>query len=196
MLKNNKKQLALTSFVILLPAIVGLLLWNRLPALLPTHYALTGEADTFGAKAIAVFVIPLLTLFTHWLCVLLTATDRKNAGRNDKMFRVMLWICPLVSIFDSALLFAIPTGNTASGAFAAGASVRRDRKLSSQMHAEHDAWHQAPLDAWQRRELERDAPLCREGLGLLRACDRAVCGASGEVRFSDGWRDFCRSDRP
>ena len=114
MLKNNKKQLALTSFVILLPAIVGLLLWNRLPALLPTHYALTCEADPFGAKAIAVFVIPLLTLFTHWLCVLLTATDRKNAGRNDKMFRVMLWICPLVSIFDSALLFAIPTGNTAS----------------------------------------------------------------------------------
>ena len=111
MLKNNRKQLIFSSLLILLPGIAGLLLWNRLPALMPTHYAITGEADSFGAKAIAVFVIPLLTLAAHWLCILLTATDRKNAGRNDKMFRVMLWVCPLVSIFDSALLFAIPTGN-------------------------------------------------------------------------------------
>lgn len=114
MLKNNKKQLIFSSLLILLPAIAGLLLWNRLPALMPAHYGITGEADSFGAKAVAVFIIPLLTLFTHWLCILLTATDRKNAGRNDKMFRVMLWVCPLVSIFDSALLIAIPAGNSFS----------------------------------------------------------------------------------
>ena len=114
MLKNHKTQLVLTSLVILLPAIVGLLLWDRLPKLMPTHYALTGEADTFGTRTIAVFIIPLLTLAAHWLCVLLTAADRKNTGRNDKMFRVMLWVCPLVSIFDSALLFAIPAGNAFS----------------------------------------------------------------------------------
>ena len=65
MLKNNKKQLIFSSLLILLPGFAGLLLWDRLPALLPTHYGLTGEADTFGAKAIAVFVIPLLTLIAH-----------------------------------------------------------------------------------------------------------------------------------
>ena len=114
MLKNNKKQLIFSSLLILLPALVGLLLWNRLPELLPTHIGITGEADSFGAKAIAVFVIPLLTLFTHWLCILLTAADHKNAGRNDKIFRAMLWVCPLVSIFDSALLIAIPAENAFS----------------------------------------------------------------------------------
>lgn len=114
MLKNNKKQLALTSFVILLPALVGLLLWNRLPLLQSTQDALTGHTDGFGARTIAVFIIPLLTLAVHWLCVLLTASDPKNAGRNDKMFRVMLWVCPLVSLFDSALLLAIPAENAFS----------------------------------------------------------------------------------
>ena len=45
MIRKNKGILLLTSIIILLPAAVGLLLWNRLPAMLPTHWGMDGAAD-------------------------------------------------------------------------------------------------------------------------------------------------------
>jgi len=33
----------------------------------------------------------------HWLCVLFTARDKGNQGRNRKMFQIVLWTIPLIS---------------------------------------------------------------------------------------------------
>ena len=42
---KNKKYWLVTSLVTLLPIVLGLLLWNRLPEKLPTHFGVDGAAD-------------------------------------------------------------------------------------------------------------------------------------------------------
>ena len=62
MFRNKKKQLIFSSLAILFPIAVGLILWDRLPETLTTHWGFDGQADGWSALPIAVFVPPLLIL--------------------------------------------------------------------------------------------------------------------------------------
>lgn len=48
MIKENKKKLIITSIIILVPIIIGLVLWNKLPDKLPTHWNSAKEKLTGG----------------------------------------------------------------------------------------------------------------------------------------------------
>ena len=56
MLRENKRKLFLSSAVILLPVLFGLIVWNRLPGTLITHWGADGKADGSAAKELAVSV--------------------------------------------------------------------------------------------------------------------------------------------
>ena len=62
MIKRNIKRLILTSIIMLIPMVVGLLLWNRLPELVPSHWGIDGQVDSWSSKAFAVFGFPGLLL--------------------------------------------------------------------------------------------------------------------------------------
>ena len=47
-MKTNKKTLILTSIVILLPILIGILLWNKLPDSMAIHFNFDNEADGYG----------------------------------------------------------------------------------------------------------------------------------------------------
>ena len=53
MFKKNLKKIIIGSVVILLPMLAGLILWNRLPELLPMHWNAAGEIDGWGSRASA-----------------------------------------------------------------------------------------------------------------------------------------------
>lgn len=55
MKKINLKLLFLTSILTLLPILVGVILWKDLPASLPSHFGLDGQADGFSSKFEVVF---------------------------------------------------------------------------------------------------------------------------------------------
>lgn len=106
MLKQYKKSLILTSLLTLLPIPVGLLLWNRFPETMAVHWGITGEVDGYTSPGFMVFGFPLLMLAFHWLCVFFTALDKGNHGRNQKMFRVVLWTIPIISNLSLLGLYA------------------------------------------------------------------------------------------
>ena len=106
MLKQNKRKLLISSAVILLPALVGLLLWNRLPDRMTTHWGADGIADGWSGKAFAVFALPLILLAFHWLCLLFTAKDPGNRGQSPKVFSLVIWIMPIVSLFANGTVYA------------------------------------------------------------------------------------------
>ena len=62
MIKKHKWTLLMSSVVILLPILAGLLLWNRLPEQIPTHWGPTGEADGWSSKGFAVIGLPAIVL--------------------------------------------------------------------------------------------------------------------------------------
>lgn len=110
MIKKNLKTLIITSIVILLPILAGLILWDKLPEQIPTHWNAAGEIDGWSSKAFAVFGLPVIMLAMHWLCVLGTAADPKKANHSDKMMQLMLWIVPFLSVALFALTYVAALG--------------------------------------------------------------------------------------
>lgn len=110
MIRENRKALILSSLMTLLPIGIGLALWKVLPETLVTHWGPGGQADGTGSLPFTVFVPPLVMLSTHWLCILLIASDPKNSGRNRKPFAVLLWIMPVMSNLSAAVMYALALG--------------------------------------------------------------------------------------
>ena len=112
MIKKNLKILILTSVVILLPIIAGIVLWDKLPEQVPIHWNISGEADGWCGKAFAVAVMPLIMLGVHWFCLTVTLADPKNQGNSGKIINIVFWIIPVISLALSAFTYSAAIGNS------------------------------------------------------------------------------------
>ena len=101
---KNKGILALTSVMILLPMAVGLLLWERLPEMMATHFGLSNNPDGFMSRTMVVFGQPLILLGLHWLCIFAGKYGwTKSTG--SKLGAMVLWIVPAVSLFAAVITY-------------------------------------------------------------------------------------------
>ena len=109
MLKRNKGTIILTACITLLPMLLGLALWNRLPDTVATHFDINGDPDGWSSKAFAVFGLPAFLVMVHLLCTFGTTMDPKRKNIQDKMFKLVLWIIPMISLLvcGSTYLFAL-----------------------------------------------------------------------------------------
>ena len=107
MLKQNKRPVLITSIIILLPVLFGLVFWNELPEQMITHWRWDGTADGWSSRAFAVFALPVFIFAIHWLCIFGTTMDPKNKGQNNKVFGVVLWITPLLSLVVNGMIYAV-----------------------------------------------------------------------------------------
>ena len=82
MLKKYKNTLIVTSLVTLIPIVIGLLLWNKLPDQVPFHWDINGNVDNWASKSVAVFAMPALMLVMQWICVFASTADPKSANYN------------------------------------------------------------------------------------------------------------------
>ena len=98
MIKKNLKTVIITSVITILPIFAGLIMWNKLPEKMPTHWGFSGEVDGWSDKPFAIFFIPLFMLAIHLVCAVATSIDPKNQGVNSKVFTLVLWICPVLSV--------------------------------------------------------------------------------------------------
>ena len=111
MIKKNWKTLLITSLILLVPMLAGILLWNQLPAQIPSHWNAAGEIDRWSSKAFAVFCMPLILLAAQWLCVIGTGADPKKANHSGKILQLVLWIIPILSIVLHVLTYMAALGN-------------------------------------------------------------------------------------
>lgn len=111
MIKKNLKVLIITSIVILLPILAGLVLWNQLPEQIPFHWNAAGDVDGWAGKPFAVFAMPVILLGFQWLCVLATSFDPKKANHSGKVLQLVLWIIPVLSALLHVLVYATALGN-------------------------------------------------------------------------------------
>lgn len=108
MTKKNKKIILITSMITILPILAGLILWNKLPEQVATHFDFNGIPNGYSSRAFAVFGPYLIFLFAHLLCAFGTLADPKKQAIGQKMYALILWICPAVSLFCAAAIY----GNT------------------------------------------------------------------------------------
>ena len=110
MLKANKKTLIITSIVTILPILIGIICWDRLPDVMATHFGINNEADGFSSKAFAVFGLPLFLLAVLWICAFVTSHDPKKQNISPKIFTLILWIVPIISLVVSSSMYAVNLG--------------------------------------------------------------------------------------
>ena len=111
MIKKNLKVLIITSVILLLPILAGLILWNQLPEQMPTHWNAAGDVDGWSGKAFAVFGLPLIMVAAQWLCMLGTAADPKKNNHSEKVLHLVLWIVPALSVVLHAVTYATALGH-------------------------------------------------------------------------------------
>ena len=110
MIKQNKKKLIITSIIILIPIVIGLILWNKLPDKIPTHWNAEGEIDGWSSKLFAVLGLPGFLFAVHWVCILASSADPKRQNIEGKVLNLVFWICPVISVLGSVLMYGTALG--------------------------------------------------------------------------------------
>lgn len=105
MLRKHRVLIIITSLITLLPTLVGILCWNRLPDTIATHFASDGTPNGFSSKTFTVLGIPAFIFAAHILCAFCTAIDPKHKNISPKMYRLILLICPICSIVCGAAIY-------------------------------------------------------------------------------------------
>ena len=110
MIKTNKRTLLLTSLIIVLPLCIGLVLWNQLPNTMATHFGIHGDADGFSSKPFAILFVPLFILAIHWFSVFIISADPRKQNISPKIFTIILWILPILSLYTGLLIYSYNMG--------------------------------------------------------------------------------------
>ncbi len=111
MIKKNLPKLLITSLITLIPIVIGLILWDKLPDQVPVHWNINGEVDEYVTKTQAVFVMPLVLVALQWLCAFGTSLDPKKQNISDKTFTLVLWIVPVLSLVCNSMVYATALGH-------------------------------------------------------------------------------------
>ena len=111
MFKKYCKTLIVTTIITLLPMLAGVILWSKLPEQFPIHFNAAGEVDGWSSKAFGVFGLPLILVAFQWLCGLGSLKlDPKAENLEGKVFSLVLWIIPVLSVVLNALVYCTALG--------------------------------------------------------------------------------------
>lgn len=110
MLKKNKIKVIISSIIILLPILYGIVTWKDLPDVITTHWGADGNADGVSGKAFAVFGTPIILLVFHFVCLIFTSLDKKQNEQNQKALGMIFWILPIISLFTNAIMYRVAFG--------------------------------------------------------------------------------------
>lgn len=109
-IREHKLFVIATSIITLLPIVVGVVLWNRLPEQMATHFGSSGTPNDWSPRGFTVFVLPIFLLAVHLICVFATAADPKNKGINQTVFKIVGCIAPLCSIACAVGIYGYELG--------------------------------------------------------------------------------------
>lgn len=110
MLKQNKWKILITTLVILIPMLIGCLLWKQLPSAVITHWGVNNEANGFSSKAFAVFGMPAILAALHLFCIVMTAADPKQKNIGAKPLGLVFWIIPSITLLIFSIIYASAMG--------------------------------------------------------------------------------------
>ena len=110
MIKANRKTLIIASILTILPVLIGIIYWDRLPDVMATHFGMDNEANGFSSKAFAVFGLPAVLLAVLWIGAFVTSNDPKRQNISPKVFSLGLWIAPVISLVVAATMYPVNLG--------------------------------------------------------------------------------------
>ncbi|MCR4804503.1 MAG: DUF1648 domain-containing protein [Clostridia bacterium] len=105
-MKNKKIEIVLTTLVCLLPILAGLILYDKLPEQIATHFGMNGEPDGWSSKTFTVFALPAFMAGINLLAHFALRTDPKRQNMNPVLRSIALWTVPVIAVLMSAFILA------------------------------------------------------------------------------------------
>lgn len=104
------RTFVITSLVCLLPILLGLSLWDKLPDVMAIHFNIYGQPDNFASKSFVVFGLPALMVVLQGFCCFINDINAKKHGDRKKFERVTKWIIPVMCIVLQTLTLGYGLG--------------------------------------------------------------------------------------
>ncbi|MED4533713.1 SdpI family protein [Metabacillus fastidiosus] len=87
-----------TTLICLLPIVLALVLYNKLPNQIAIHWNAAGTPDNFAPKAVAVWGLPVLMAGIHLFFYLMIQNDPKKDNVSSVLKQLGKWIIPIMSV--------------------------------------------------------------------------------------------------
>ncbi len=111
--KKDKKTLILTVSICLLPIMLGMVLYNKLPEQMPIHFTLSDEIDNYAPKNLALFGIPIIMAIVQAVCLICTTKSNKSSNNEKpKIVKIMEWFIPVITVLMYIIMIEVPLGST------------------------------------------------------------------------------------
>jgi len=98
MKRKIDRTLIITTLICLLPIVIGLVLYDKLPNQIAIHWNAVGTPDNFAPKVIAVWGLPILMAGIHLFVLFMMQKDPKKANVSTVLKQLGIWIIPILSL--------------------------------------------------------------------------------------------------
>lgn len=95
--KKYKSEIVITTIITLLPILVGILLWDKMPDKVVVHWGRDNQPNGWASKGFAVFALPVLLAMVQLFCVVTTLNDPKKQNISPKMLKLVFWLIPFIA---------------------------------------------------------------------------------------------------
>lgn len=109
-MKKNNKTLILTTLLCLLPILLGLALYDRLPEQIAVHWNSAGEPDSYFPKLAAVLGLPGLFAGISLFVNFTLSRDPKAQRQSVVLRNIGLWFIPFLSLLLVPITLFIAMG--------------------------------------------------------------------------------------
>lgn len=109
--REHRMLLVITSAIILLQTVVGVVLWDQLPDPIATHFNFRNEPDDWSSRAFTVFGMPLIMLALHWISLMVSSAQNvQMKNLHGKVKYLFWWIVPAVSLLLMLICYGYALG--------------------------------------------------------------------------------------
>lgn len=110
MTKELKRTWILTTIVCLIPIIAGILLYNKLPDQVVTHWDSAGNPNGWSSKLFGAIVLPGILLIINILFPFLLRVDPRYSNLSEKVKCLLHWIIPVAELFACTVTLSSALG--------------------------------------------------------------------------------------
>ncbi len=101
------KKLLWPTVIGLLPILMGLAVYSKLPEKMPIHWGLDGEPNGYATRLAGILILPLIMVVVNVIVQFSLETAPKT---NLKLKKLMLWLLPILSVIFQSLTLSEARG--------------------------------------------------------------------------------------
>ena len=111
--KKSRRTLILTVMICLMPIILGMVLYHKLPEQMPIHFTINNVPDNYASKNFALFGIPIILAVIQAICMIgINQISKLKNNEKPKIIKIMEWFIPIVTVFLYVIMIEVPLGST------------------------------------------------------------------------------------